>query len=278
MSWLDENTTEESVSTFDLKDFTSLDNYPATGGCDCGCGAAGGSIKGGCDGCTGGNETIEGGAHPLLVGPLTGLGLVVVGVLIILYFYYSDEADPLGWIPDMEPETKYWGARSGAITAMVGVAVGAAVPLGYMVKATKIWGLAIAAIIIGIIILVVCFTYDERMAAVFGPVNEDAMFWSKVAGGIIIGIGVLPFVGKAIFMGGKGVAKFKARSAAMSSAYDMSDLDYAPPDDEPESDIYQHEEPDKVRRVVNIGSDVYSKNKSQIDTMVSRGLSKLKKG
>jgi len=271
MSLLDADLTEESITTFNLDDFTE---HQTMGGCDCGCGGT----VGGCDGCMGGDEDIVGGVDPRLVVPLVGLGLLIVGVLIVVYFYYSDEADPAGWIPDMSPETKYWGARAGAITGMVGLTTMLAVPFGYFLKTTKLWGFALALIIIGIIILVVSFTYGGWMIDVFGPVDEDAAFWAKVAGGVIMSVGLLPFIGKALFVGGKTAVKFKGRMdqyRAASTMYDEAGLDMKYKDDEPEANIY---EPESHSNKLDTATKLYSQNKSQIDQLVSRGMSKLKKG
>lgn len=307
MSWLDTDTTEDSVSNFDLNDFREESFYErvdsVNGGCDCGCGGVSGgcegciggcqgAINGGCEGC-GGHEEQEhvGGAHPLIFGPAIGVVLIIIGILLILYFYYSDEADPAGWIPDMNAETKYWGARAGAITGMIGVAVAAAVPVGYMLRATKLWGLAFALIVIGIIILVVSFVYTSQqwMIDVFGPANEDAVFWSKITGGIILSVGLLPIVGKAIFVGGRATARMKGRMDQYKSVMRSDKVeDYSYQDDEDEQDIYdldQHDhlyeappsKSDNLGKAVDIGSKVYSQNKSQIDRLVSQGMSKFQR-
>jgi len=222
-SLLDPDLTEESIGMGEVSLADSLDGLKGIDGFD--------SLDGLRELEETGDDEIVGGAAPL-IGGAVGAGMIVVGILIIIASYYADEW--LYWAVDPTQEGKYWGARSGGILAGLGVAALGGLGGFYMIKASKFWGAMVALVIVGIIVLTVAMMFSSRpiMTDVFGPFDEDALYWAKVAGGITIGIGMLGIIGRLFFKGGKKYAKFKSKQRLVEGQmsdfedYSMGDLGF----------------------------------------------------
>lgn len=221
------------------------------------------------------NVSIEGGNPAVIVG-LVGFGIIIVGILVIVFASYWDE-----WFTDNEQipapdnaeneimptemSTKHWVACGGIIGAVVGAGVvtvsagilggaGAARAVARGAKSTAGFYVALIIImIIGIIVAVSAHYYDKyfkvlgkdkkvTFAHTFGPAGSTAQSTAMWVGIGIAGLAALIMIGRIAFKGGKkgmkAYDKYQSYKSASNPGGDYFE-DYGMEYKDDEEDIYK---------------------------------------